>query len=106
MPSFPAFVRILAALSFVISAARADEVPLRQKIDQEVRAAWKREKITPAPRCDDATFLRRIYLDLAGVVPSLEETQQFRKDADPQKRSKLIDKLLADPRFCRHQADV
>jgi hypothetical protein len=84
----------------------AQEKPLRQQIDAAVRAAWQREKLTPAGRADDATFLRRIYLDLLGTIPRLDETRQFLQDTDPKKREKLIDKLLDDPRFPVHQADV
>ncbi len=46
----------------------------------------------------DAVFLRRVYLDLVGVVPAYDETTAFLNDSDPHKRAKLIDKLLADPR--------
>ncbi|MCI0683255.1 MAG: DUF1549 and DUF1553 domain-containing protein [Gemmataceae bacterium] len=84
----------------------AQEPPLRQRIDAELRAAWQREKLTPAPRADDAAFLRRIYLDLAGTIPSYEEAKQFLADTDADRRTKLIDKLLADPRFAAHQAQV
>jgi hypothetical protein len=86
--------------------ARGDERPLRATIDAEIRAAWQREKITPAGRADAAAFLRRIYLDLAGTIPTYEEALQFLKDDSADKRAKLIDKLLDDPRFGRHQAEV
>jgi hypothetical protein len=49
-------------------------------------------------------FLRRVYVDLVGVVPTYEETTAFLKDTDPQKRAKVIDKLLADPRYGPQQA--
>lgn len=88
------------------AALNAQEKPLRQRIDAELRAAWQREKITPAPRTEDAAFLRRIYLDLAGTVPSYEEAKQFLDDKDSAKRDKLIDKLLADPRFAVAQAQL
>jgi hypothetical protein len=96
----------LLGWTFSAQALPAADKPLRQFIDAEVRAAWQREKITPAPRADDAAFLRRIYLDLVGTVPSLDETRPFLQDADPGKRAKLIDRLLDDPRFAVHQADV
>src|SRR5579862_4475155 len=82
------------------------EPPLRQVIDTEVRAAWQREKITPAGRADDATFIRRIYLDLVGTIPTLDETRQFLQDAATDKRARLIDRLLEDPRYATHQADI
>jgi hypothetical protein len=99
----------LLALSLSLLAAlpsRADEKPLRQIIDAEVKAAWQREKITPAGKSDDATFLRRVYLDLLGTVPSYDDTIAFAEDSSSGKREALIDKLLADPRFARAQADV
>ncbi|MCC7495594.1 MAG: DUF1549 domain-containing protein [Fimbriimonadaceae bacterium] len=55
--------------------------------------------INPAPRCDDYTFLRRIYLDLVGALPDPATIRAFVKDPDPSKRAKLVDQLLDDPRF-------
>src|SRR5262245_51423359 len=93
--------RLLLTAVLVASAgpALAQEKPLRQAIDAEIRAAWQREQITPAGKADDATFMRRVHLDLVGTVPTHDETVQFLQDTDPQKRDKLIDRLLADPRF-------
>ncbi|HEY7155254.1 MAG TPA: DUF1549 and DUF1553 domain-containing protein [Gemmataceae bacterium] len=96
----------LFGAAIVTPPLRAQEKPLRQVIDAEVRAAWQREKIVPAGRAGDAAFLRRIYLDLLGTIPSLDETRQFLGNAEPDKREKLIDKLLADARFAVQQANV
>lgn len=82
------------------------EVALRDIIDREVRAGWAREKITPPQRATDSVFLRRIYLDLVGMIPAYEEAALFLDDTDPKKRERLIDKLLADPRYARNQAQV
>ncbi|HXG09852.1 MAG TPA: DUF1549 and DUF1553 domain-containing protein [Gemmataceae bacterium] len=79
---------------------------MRKLIDEEIRAAWTREKIVPSPRADDAVFLRRVYLDLVGTIPTYDEARAFLADPDPHKRAKLIDRLLDDPRFATHQADV
>lgn len=100
LPGCVAFA--LLALTSVVQA----ETPLRQAIDAEIKKAWEREKVTPAARCDDATFLRRVYLDLAGVVPTHDEASKFLQDTDAQKREKLVDQLLADPRFAAQQAEV
>jgi hypothetical protein len=99
---------LLTALTLLATAAPApaQEQPLRQVIDAEVRAAWQREKVVPAARSADATFLRRIYLDLLGTIPTHDEAKRFLADTDPNKRERLIDNLLADPRFATHQADV
>ncbi len=85
---------------------RAEESSLRDVIDRAIKASWEKEKIAPPARSSDAVFLRRIYLDLIGMIPSYEETTAFLNDADPQKREKLIDKLLTDPRHARQQAQV
>ncbi len=94
----------LMVLIGVVASSRAE--PLRDVIDSRVRQAWTREKITPAKPASDAEFLRRVSLDLMGEVPNYEETVAFLDDKDSAKRAKLIDKLLADPRYARHQADV
>ncbi|MEX0586973.1 MAG: DUF1549 domain-containing protein, partial [Pirellulales bacterium] len=84
----------------------AEERPLRETIDAQVQAAWQREGITPAPIASDAEFLRRVWLDLTGVIPTYEDTVAFLADASADKRAALIDTLLADPRYAEHQADV
>lgn len=82
------------------------EKPLRDAIDAAVRSAWAQQKLTPAAPASDAEFLRRIYLDLVGTIPTYEETLAFLDSDAAGKREKLIDQLLADPRFAQHQADV
>ncbi len=87
-------------------AARAEERPLREVIDAEVAAAWQKNNVTPAEPASDAAFLRRVYLDLAGSIPTWEETAPFLDDQSPDKRDRLVAKLLDDPRYAQHQADV
>jgi len=58
--------------------------------------------IEPSPRCDDATFLRRAYLDSIGVLPSVAESLTFLNSQNPNKRDQLIDQLLGltkDPKL-------
>ena len=93
---------ILLAGGFTLSA----QTPLRDVIDEHVQAKWKEEGVSPSPPADDAAFLRRIYLDLCGTIPTADEARAFLDDEDPKKRAKLIDRLLADPRYAQHQADV
>ena len=95
----------IATILLLVSTARG-QTPLRDVIDQHVQAKWKENGVTSAPPADDATFLRRIYLDLCGTIPTAEEAKNFLDDNDPQKRAKLIDRLLEDPRYAQHQADV
>jgi hypothetical protein len=63
-------------------------------IDRHLAAGWDKAKITPAAPADDAEFLRRIYLDLAGHVPGVTEARQFLDDKQPDKRQRLIENLL------------
>src|SRR5262249_31409241 len=59
-------------------------------------ADWARAKFTPPPVIDDATFARRAYLDVVGLLPTVEQLDQFIDDKKPNKRTRLIDALLTD----------
>lgn len=100
-----AFAAGLGLSVWLGTAAQAAPL-LRQVIDTQVQAAWEKEKLKPAPLADDATFLRRVHLDLLGTIPTHDEARQFLDDPDAQKRDKLITRLLADPRFARQQATL
>lgn len=105
---------LFSAGAFVEKPATAADPPakvkadaggaLRDVIDREIAAAWEKEEIARPGRSSDAVFLRRVYLDLVGMIPTVDEATAFLKDTDPKKREKLIDRLLADPRFARQQA--
>jgi len=98
-------LRALYAITICISSAHAAD-PIRNVIDAEVTTALKREKVTPTAPATDAEFLRRVSLDLIGVIPAIDETITFIDSKEPAKRDQLVTKLLADPRYTRHQADV
>ena len=68
-------------------------------IDNAVFTQLKRLRVNPSQLCDDTTFVRRAYLDATGLLPPSENAKQFVASSDPQKRAKLIDKLLASPEF-------
>lgn len=67
----------------------------RNFIDEAVFAKLRQLGIPASPRCDDPTFIRRVTLDLAGRLPTVEETQNFVADPNPDKRDVLIERLLA-----------
>lgn len=71
----------------------------RNFIDNQINAKLQSLNILPSPACDDATFLRRAYLDAIGVLPTTDETQAFLADGYADKRDRLIDQLLARPEF-------
>lgn len=69
------------------------------RVDALLHAAWEREHLVPTALADDATFLRRVTLDLWGSLPSPAELAAFLADAAADKRARLVDRLLADARF-------
>jgi hypothetical protein len=68
-------------------------------VDSLVKAKFKKLRILPSELCDDETFLRRVCLDVVGLLPTHEEHDKFLADTDPKKRGKKIDELLARPEF-------
>jgi hypothetical protein len=96
-----------SALLVLLSAAPARaQAPLHQRIDQAIAAGTPQfDKLAAAP-ADDAEFLRRLYLDLTGAIPTADEARAFLKDSAPDRREKLIDQLLASPAYARHMATV
>lgn len=97
-----ALLAIVAILSPLCLSVRADDTPsVSERIDQLIEAS----AIGPvAPIASDADFVRRIYLDLVGVIPSATQTRAFLSDTSPTKRADLIDQLLETPQFARHMA--
>ena len=75
------------------------EVSRHNFIDEFVFSKLRRLNLIPSHLSTDNEFLRRVYLDTVGVLPTLEETEEFLASDDPQKRSKLIDHLLERPEF-------
>src|SRR5579884_1070261 len=83
--------------------ADRDVRALAGRIDQLLSARYQAADCTPAPAADDAEFLRRVYLDLAGRIPSVAEARQFLdEDRRPDKRRRLVEKLLAGSRYVTH----
>src|SRR5262249_42924540 len=88
------------------AGTKQDAASLTRIIDQEIQRRLAEEKIPPSPPADDAEFLRRVHLDLVGVIPPLEKVKAFLKDNDPDKRARLVEELLADARFGRWMAEI
>ncbi len=79
--------------------------PVETVIDQQIDAAIEAAGVTPAQQADDATVIRRLTLDLVGRIPTLDEVEAYVGSKDPEKRAKLVDRLLASPAFGRHQGE-
>ena len=73
--------------------------PSKSFVDQLVFANLKLIGIPPSPVCDDATFLRRVSLDIAGRLPTVAEAEAFLASKEPTKRDKLVDALLTSPDY-------
>jgi hypothetical protein len=86
----------------VIFDGQAEPAP-QNKIDELVFARLNQLGIPPANLCSDAAFVRRVYLDVIGTLPTAKEASQFLTDADPDKRRKLIDGLLERDEFADYQ---
>ena len=74
--------------------------------DAAILAKWQEVGVKPASPADDAEFMRRVTLDVVGVIPSVAEAGQFLADKSADRRAKLVDRLLKDPRYSLHWADV
>ena len=73
-------------------------------VDDHIFSRLKELQINPSRVCDDATFVRRAYLDALGIMPTADEAQALVADPSPDKRVRLIDALLARPEFAEHWA--
>ena len=95
----PYFIRVLSAVSFLCAGlfAHAKSAKIDQLLAQQNAKAEK--PVKKAEVIDDLTFLRRVSVDVIGRIPTYEEVKQFQKWPAKERRSKLIDKLLVDPRY-------
>jgi hypothetical protein len=83
-----------------------DAAAIAKLIDAEIAKKLAAANITASPLSTDEEFLRRAYLDITGVIPSVEKAREFLGDPTPDKRAKLLDELLADPHYGRRMADI
>lgn len=88
------------------ASRRVAKSSFAQTIDKHIDARLQSASIAKSPQADDEEFVRRIYLDLHGVVPRAEQAAAFVADRSADKRTQLIDKLLDDERFAAHLADL
>ena len=103
----------LAGISILDESVAEESTPERSaamwqavaaKLDGIIDAKLTEEGVKPAPRSSDAEFLRRLYLDLLGTVPTPDEVEGFVADPSRGKRAAKIDELLASESYDEHQA--
>lgn len=101
---------ICAAAAFSVASLSnisvADDAPLHRLIDQQIEAGFAQWKVKAAEQSSDAEFVRRIYLDLTGVIPTAAATGSFLADKATDKRAKLVDNLLVSEEYAQHMATV
>jgi Protein of unknown function (DUF1549)/Protein of unknown function (DUF1553) len=73
-------------------------------IDREINDRLAKDKVPISPKADDAEFLRRVYLDVTGRIPTAEQASAFLDSKDADKRAKLIDELLASENYGKNFA--
>ncbi len=76
----------------------------KNEIDSFVFAKLEKEKLKPAPEADQITLVRRVTQDLTGLPPTPDEVDAFLADKSPQAYEKIVDRLLASPRYGEHAA--
>ncbi|MFM7804656.1 MAG: DUF1553 domain-containing protein [Verrucomicrobiota bacterium] len=81
-------------------------MPMPAVIDGFLERGWKARKVRPAARADDATWLRRIHLDLVGRIPTEDEIAAFQRLPARHRRETVVDGLLAHPDHARHLREV
>ncbi len=102
--ALPALVGTAAADSpLAIFEIRTDLTP-QGRLDELLFARWRQAGIEPVALCSDAVFVRRVYLDVIGTLPSAEEAREFLLDRQPDKRRTLIDHLLEREEFADYWA--
>ena len=75
-------------------------------INEQTRQSWSDNEIAPSDIADDEEFVRRVYLDIVGHIPSADVVEKFVADKDKAKRTKLIEQLLDDPAYVRNWTTI
>ena len=91
------------------SSASSKAIPprdLADEIDRQIAEKWQAVGIQPSDPVDDAQFLRRVYLDVNGVIPSASRVRSFLDDRCFNRREQIVDELLDSPRYVRHFVNV
>lgn len=81
------------------------EFPIQTIVDQFTLKKWRELEIVPSERCSDEVFIRRLYLDLIGTLPTPKQVLDFVGNPDPAKRDKLVDALLETPEYAYYFAN-
>lgn len=103
MKSRPILILALSAMFSSLTAAEKSSSDHSARIDELVATHLASKSLEPRPLTDDATFVRRIHLDLIGRIPTRAESLAFLQSTDPDKRTHLIDSLIGSDGYVSHQ---
>lgn len=102
-----ALLALAVAFSPVLAADKPKtDAELTKAIDAIIDAELRSKSVAVSPRSSDAEFLRRVYLDIAGVIPTAEQAEAFLESKATDKREKLVEELLASPKYGERLADI
>jgi hypothetical protein len=88
------------------SAAAGEARALAPQVDRLLAEKWAEAKVQPARAADDAEFLRRLYLDLVGKIPTAAEAREYLDDSSPDKHLRLVEMLLDSPAYLTHATET
>jgi hypothetical protein len=88
------YSRLTSPFPHEVSQAEYENLPQRNYIDKLSLVKLRSLNLAPSKPASDSTFIRRAFLDAAGILPTAEEVEQFLADRSPDKRTRLIDSLL------------
>lgn len=90
----------------IVLPGKADHRTLAKTIDQLIDAELKEYEVTASPLCTDEEFIRRVYLDLVGVIPTAAVVKDFLDSKEADNRARLVDELLGNPRYGKFQGEL
>lgn len=94
----------VAAAELADQTKASDSVAVAAEVDQRIEAELVASKVKPAGLVNDEDFLRRVSFDIVGTLPTAKEVTLFGLDPDPDKRAKLVDRLLASEDYALNWA--
>src|SRR5262249_34334229 len=111
----PGDVAIMASFQSAVAVFRAliprgepitkyPDFPAQNFIDPLVVGKLRKLNLLPSAQADDAEYLRRVYLDVIGTLPTAAEARRFLADTRPDRRGRLVDELLERPEFADYWA--
>ncbi len=97
--------RVAVPLTGEFDAAAIAAFPRKNFIDDHVAAGWERLRLSPSVAASDEKFLRRVYIDIIGQLPTSDEARAFLGNTATDKRERLVDELLARPEYAENWAN-